>query len=1026
MNAFAVIQLFAIMMVIIGIYRFARIWVSPEAATYAPLLIVFSSSINETIHVFGQLPTTFSLGFLLNALAYAHRWFDTGDRKTLIVAWIFIAATTAGHHVTTLFGSVFFVAPVMVLAIVEQFRRPLPDEPPQHPGKVTRENIRPLLARRLRRVMPALVRCGVYGVGMIILLVIVVFPYWVLSITDPIAQVPIPHASRDSFIENIPAGLVFWIVPYGVTLIALPYAFFKGLTTKAWPMALSLGLLFVLGTGGTTPIPEMLLGSNAFNILTLDRFTFWATITVIPLLGEFIVSLRERNLAKYMRQQFGDVTWRASIALLLVAYLAFCVFTANLTHFRKFQPDFINVQPITSFLDKDEHWRWRYLTLGFGDQVAWLSTNTTATSVDGNYHSARRLPELTTTSIERLEGAKFRGIAGIGSLQQFLAVPDKYNLKYIFSNDQFYDPLLYFSGWHRVQRLENGIMVWEREGIPQLPEVLPRKEIPTYQRMMWGILPISSLVMAMMAMFSSFWVRYFVLLMDYLGVRRFAQGGRSLFVKIPVLVWSERLWNAVDARLLKWLQLPENDDSRLVRWQVWMDVLARIPRPKPAAPSGKVVRTTLLVLMIAGFLGLGTRMVLNYFRDPIVIVQSYYDDLDFRRFVEAYERFDPETRPAYDEYILNLSVVNGIIASYGKLDAVTVEVLQQEDAYMQVQANLHWVTALAEYDTTEILELVRRGIFWYIVPLEPEVFEPAEGFFRRPTVDWLLQTGGENSPEAKAFGDILAQPYLQILSAQLVQRELPECFSETSNHGALEELRDECTRYSVVGEIFNADVGPADVTVKAYLYDDENEELSWYNAQQIMMHKLLPKEVTPFRVEFEGVAGAKLEDLNDVGDFRPDAFTPIDLRKPIAAFDVFAESTITTRDLYRDVTTQNLTMIERGGDFYLQGQLFNTGIQEATVPHILITFYDENNQVVWVDHAYIERAVRPHYTLDFEVPVTHGEEVGVFLSKGDLYDNLLTADVSSEDEWVERIPAPAGLGYHSYRVSVHYFVGIVQ
>jgi len=60
--------IYAVLIVTIGIYRFARIWVSEEAAGYAALLAVGSSAIAETVHVFGQLPTMFSLGFLLNAI----------------------------------------------------------------------------------------------------------------------------------------------------------------------------------------------------------------------------------------------------------------------------------------------------------------------------------------------------------------------------------------------------------------------------------------------------------------------------------------------------------------------------------------------------------------------------------------------------------------------------------------------------------------------------------------------------------------------------------------------------------------------------------------------------------------------------------------------------------------------------------------------------------------------------------------------------------------------------------------------
>jgi hypothetical protein len=47
---------------------------------------------------------------------------------------------------------------------------------------------------------------------------------------------------------------------------------------------------------------------------------------------------------------------------------------------------------------------------------------------------------------------------------------EKYHLVCVF-NDKFYDPLLYFTGWHRLSLLErNGIMVWEKAGIAPLPQ----------------------------------------------------------------------------------------------------------------------------------------------------------------------------------------------------------------------------------------------------------------------------------------------------------------------------------------------------------------------------------------------------------------------------------------------------------------------------------------------------------------------------------------------------------------------------
>lgn len=1006
--AFVVAQTLAMLNCTIGIYRFSKIWVSEEAAGYAALLFVFSSSITETVHVFGQLPTTFSLGFLLNAVPFAYRWMSKGEWHILIAAWIMNAATTAGHHVTTLFGAVFFVAPVMGLAILEKFREEWTDEPPYHPEKITRKNLKPLMVRRLRRIVPVTLRTGLYGVGMIAVLLIVVLPYWLWSASDPITQISIPHASRDSFIENTAAGLVFWLVPYGLSLFILPYVVYKGFTTKAWPVMLSWCLLFFLGTGGTTPFPRMLLG-GAFDILTLDRFTFWATIILLPFAGEFVRSIRHGRFARYLVDQFGPTTWRTLQFGLIFGYVITSIFVANLTQFRKFQPATIDINPIVSFMEKDEHWRWRYMTLGFGDQVAWLSAHMDANMIDGNYHSARRLPELTTTPVERLEGAKYSGIPGIGSLQQFLAVPDKYNLKFIFSNDQFYDPLLYFSGWHRLQRLENGIMVWEKGDIPPLPEILPRKDIPTYQKMMWGIVPMTALALGVLVMSSPFWQPPAARLYHFLGIpKAITWLDHRLTPRLSVtprsLYW--RIWHWLDAKLIRWSTFYEEDTSPVTRWQIWYDWFAALPKPKPAAPSAKVVRSVLLFAIAAITAAYTLYTYRSQLRDPIHIVEAYYDDLDFRRFQEAYARLDPQSRPSYEQYLLELSVVNGLVASYGKLDAIEVELIEQEPERVVVSAKSTLITALNYYVTTQEHVLVLRDDEWKIIPEAADVTIPPDQFFRKSAVEWHAAGRRRITTESTSFGDILDRPELQILSARLVWVN---------------------GRYSVVGELINTDADPADITVAAFIYDENGEELVWYNAQQALMHKIFPKEVTPFRIDFEGVAGLNIAGLPAPVIFEPNAFYPIEVDNPPVRFEVYGRALVTTYDLFRDVAAQNLTIAQAAdGTFTLHGELYNSGIQEATIPHVMVTYYDEQNRVVWVDDFYIEEAVRPQRTQPFQLPLTPASEVETLIDNGDAYANTLQDEVNLNDIWLERLPAPEELGYTSMRVSINYFVGIVQ
>ena len=73
---------------------------------------------------------------------------------------------------------------------------------------------------------------------------------------------------------------------------------------------MSFTICFVLGTGGTTPIPRMVLGEMAFNILTLDRFTLWASIMALPLLGEFTFRFINGDLKTMIQAKFGAVYHR--------------------------------------------------------------------------------------------------------------------------------------------------------------------------------------------------------------------------------------------------------------------------------------------------------------------------------------------------------------------------------------------------------------------------------------------------------------------------------------------------------------------------------------------------------------------------------------------------------------------------------------------------------------------------------------------------------------------------------------------
>ena len=215
---------------------------------------------------------------------------------------------------------------------------------------------------------------------MIVALLAVVLPYWLYSRSDPITQVSIPHASRDSFLVNPNAGLVFWLIPWGTTLLVLPYALIRGFASKAWPLAAVVGCCCsFFGTGGTTPIPEAdpgrrrttsspWTGSPSGRRSACCRWPGCSSSSVVvrhhPRRAGRGRSAGARGGAA------GDAAGRAPRG-----------------HPVRGEPDAL--PPVPAGGDRrrprsPRSWTrtsttgWRYLTLGFGDQMAWLSANTTA------------------------------------------------------------------------------------------------------------------------------------------------------------------------------------------------------------------------------------------------------------------------------------------------------------------------------------------------------------------------------------------------------------------------------------------------------------------------------------------------------------------------------------------------------------------------------------------------------------------------------------------------------------------------
>ncbi len=867
-----------IVLYVTGAYRFALLLTGNRVvAGYTSAIAVFSSSFLETLHIFGQLPSIIGVSVLMHSFSEIYLWVKTGRYKYLFTSFSLLAVTVCSHHVTPIFGMVFFIFPLLGMAIMDASR-----EQVSHNKEITFILFFKTFLKLLKRIIG-------FGLGSLFLIVTCILPYWINTKNNPITQVPIPHGSRDNFLEVTSSGLVFFVIPWGIILFLFPFIFYRFYSKRYLFFGLSFTMLTILGTGGTTPVPKMILGDNAFNILTLDRFTLWASIMALPMFGEFVYRFVEGDLKTILQNKFGAIYHRVLGGLLAGSFIAMIIFTMSLGYFRPSQPAKIKMLPILNFLNQDQHDHWRFLPLGFGDQMAWLSAQTNAMTVDGNYHSARRLPELTTRAVERLENSKFRGIEGIGSLQQFLTVPEKYNLKYVFSNDKFYDPILFFCGWQRLRQLENGIMVWEKLNIPPLSSVLPKDDVALFQRLLWGIIPVSTVVIAFMVTFQLFWKRLFKH-----GKKRNATylNFKITFAQFPSAV--------------------------IVISHIWVGIV--------------------LVVLCIGFYQFYIKNATQL--SPKNLVKSYYNALDFKEFEKAYSYLDPKGGKKMDQYMLEVAVNDGLLSSYAKLDEIKTTVLAQTDSTAKVRVDTYWITPLEGIDKTYYHNLVKNRNKWFLKPSTYDLDIPPDQLLASNGTSFFNHGRRRITSEQTHHEDVLKQPVLEVLNARLMQFD---------------------DHFTIVGEAQNIDNVPADVIIKGTLYNAQNKSLATYNAKHLIKHKLMPKEFTSFRINFEGIAWNKNTDVGPK-TFDPDEFTEICLSEIPDKFELQCAANVAYSDLYKEVALIDLEIKEGR----IHGTLFNTGIQEVTIPQLLISYYDVKKELIWVDHHYLREGIRQQRRQFFE------------------------------------------------------------
>jgi hypothetical protein len=266
---------------------------------------------------------------------------------------------------------------------------------------------------------------------------------------------------------------------------------------------------------------------------------------------------------------------------------------------------------------------------------------------------------------------------------------------------------------------------------------------------------------------------------------------------------------------------------------------------------------------------------------------------------------------------------NGSLRSFSGLEGFTTRPLHATNDDAQVRVRLHWTTPVGPIEESRDFNLVRDGDTWKTVWPRVEVANVPAQVIPVNYLRWDLVSGGAGDEWGAKNIDA---PHVRIISMNAV--ELAE--------GVL-----------VMGEVVNEDAIPAFVNVNATLVDAAGNALDDESSFDKIDHVLLPKQVTPYRIDFPNF---KIKDVKNV------------------RMDVKAALIPASADPVIGIMNQKVDSDAQGKSI-LRGDLFNQSGQPVNIPHVIASFYDNTGKVVWVADGYVDQALLPQSSQPFSLEI---------------------------------------------------------
>jgi hypothetical protein len=308
---------------------------------------------------------------------------------------------------------------------------------------------------------------------------------------------------------------------------------------------------------------------------------------------------------------------------------------------------------------------------------------------------------------------------------------------------------------------------------------------------------------------------------------------------------------------------------------------------------------------------------------PQEAVQALMTDVQSRNWDGASDRLANQSDVDKQAFIRDLAGSNGSLRTFSSLESFNTWPVHATGDKATVRVKMNWTSAVGPLSDLRDLNVQRDGSIWKVIwpklafqKLPPQVIPV--NYLRWDVIgrsagdDWGVQN--------------VDTPRVRITSMNAIER--PD-------------------RVVIIGEVVNEDTIPAYVNVNATLLKPDDTPLDEEGSFDMISHTLLPKQVSPYRIDFPGVK------LKQVKSVRMDAKA---LLVPASADPVIA---VTDQKVEKDALGKNI----------LRGNLLNQSGQDVDIAQVLAAYYDANGKVIWVSNGYVDQALRPQIAVPFAVDI---------------------------------------------------------